>query len=193
MDEEIQNAIDLSANARKSQHAGIEQNGYGRFCHENHLKPDAIATVNAFEVLLDNMKFHPQPGPDDRPQRSLHSQSWLKSLHCLLRGADKSCCRKTFACLLLPFLGLVFTPGCSRSSANQYDSGEANVMIAAAYAAKDGECGTSHTFTSILFFPADRANVEACAAAILDTSCTDWSVTDPTPDVCKFIGVQFES
>ena len=82
---------------------------------------------------------------------------------------------------------------CSRSEANQYDPGEANVLVVSAFAAKDGECGTTHNFTSIIFFPADRANVEACVVAVLDTSCTSWSVTNPTPSVCSFIGVQFES
>lgn len=82
---------------------------------------------------------------------------------------------------------------CSRSSANQYEPTEANIMVAAAYAAKDGECGTSHTFTSILFFPADRANVEACVVAVLDQDCASWSASNPTPDACNFIGVQFDS
>lgn len=96
---------------------------------------------------------------------------------------------------LLAFVGslILGSMSCSRSEANQYDPGEANVLVVSAFAAKDGECGTTHNFTSIIFFPADRANVEACVVAVLDTSCTNWSVANPTPSVCSFIGVQFES
>ena len=136
------------------------------------MKPDGSATVNAFEVQLS----------------SEHSQKQWKNPTFLWAGLFRT---RGLLVLLAAMFSVI--PHCSRSSANQYDPGEANILVAAAYGAKDGECGTNHTFSSILFFPSDRANVEACVAAVLETSCTSWAVADPTPTICKFIGVQFES
>lgn len=98
-----------------------------------------------------------------------------------------------FMASVLALILLLFSGSCSRPEANQYDPTESNIMIAAVFAAKDGECGTTHTFTSILVFPADRANVEACMYDVLQKSCTDWNTSDPSPDTCQFIGIQFQS
>ena len=49
INKQIQHTLDLCADARIAQHSSVKENRYGRFCHENHLKPRAIANVNAFE------------------------------------------------------------------------------------------------------------------------------------------------
>ena len=186
------------------------------------MKPDGSATVNAFEVQLlngnreyrncvgDGWTCHDSEkglsglaGKKGRSENVMKQGSEDNSPEQISRSGDhirywqrfsSSGRNSLFLILLTVFGAIAFSSmSCSRSSANQYDPGEANILVAAAYGAKDGECGTTHTFNSILFFPADRPNVEACVAAILETSCTDWAVTDPTPTVCKFIGVQFES
>ena len=161
------------------------------------MKPDAIANVNAFGVYLFSTKqlsgWNTHAGAVNlkgsanlsRPSAPARMIAYLRRRVSGLRRA------RILAILLTAVLG--WTLACSRSEANQYDPGEANILVAAAYSAKDGECGTTHTFNSILFFPADRENVQLCVVAILETNCTNWSVADPTPDSCKFIGVQFES
>lgn len=97
----------------------------------------------------------------------------------------------TFLTGLLALLLAVFISGCDEdNSAQFYEVGEANVILLAAFAAKDHECGTSTGLSVPVALRVDRDDLDACAAEVLATSCATWSAGSPTPALCLAMLVQ---
>lgn len=80
---------------------------------------------------------------------------------------------------------------CTTQEDNTYDAGEANTRILSMFALRDLECGTTHQLNGILFNRADRNNVDTCVNALFLLDCTAWQAADPSPAVCRAIGVSF--
>lgn len=80
---------------------------------------------------------------------------------------------------------------CTTQNDNTYDAGEANTRILSMFALRDLECGTTHQLNGILFNRADRNNVDTCVNALFLLDCTAWQAADPSPAVCRAIGVSF--
>ncbi|MCB1140928.1 MAG: hypothetical protein H7A24_06750 [Leptospiraceae bacterium] len=71
-----------------------------------------------------------------------------------------------------------------------YSSGESNLEIFKAFAAKDATCGSVHNLTGFIPGKSKKEDVDNCVKAIYAKNCSEWnSVSDPTPYSC--LGINY--
>lgn len=78
---------------------------------------------------------------------------------------------------------------CTTPEGDTVGAAEANGRILAAMGVKNAECGVGQALTFPVIYPVEEASVDLCVAAILASSCSSWSLTNPMPAAC--LGLPF--
>ncbi|MBL8020063.1 MAG: hypothetical protein JNM27_10405 [Leptospirales bacterium] len=87
------------------------------------------------------------------------------------------------------FAMMVMMTGCTTVADQTIDAYEANTRILAAVGIKNSECGVFQAVTFPVIFPSKETAIDLCTSAILATSCTVWSGSNPMPTAC--FGIPF--